>query len=585
MIFSGLKGKSIHLNLLIFYILLAISPFFLLSFDVSDLINYQHFYLLIVLSLYIPYFIFYLQGKEVTFHLTDLLIMVLALYCVVHSIILKVDIDSLMQSLALIFLYAITKSVFGQIGSSEKIYTVALVPFIGVGIVQALIGLFQFFGILNSGNEYFAVCGTLLNPARLGGYLLLVIPLYFFFIYNRTNKSKKCRILHFILLSVCFIVLILTFNRSAFVGLVAAFLFGAYKIRKIRMTLPRKALLLLAIGLVAFGLSFLKVNSATGRMSIWQICVEKLHPVFIGGVGMNNFQAVFPHAQAAYFNENVVSEARITNSDFVRYPYNEVLNTLIELGIVPFILIVWIIITLFRNTPDNKWVTGMKSALCGIAVYSLFSYPSKNLTVMVLVAVLAGCLAAFKSDVLVKTRFRIPRSWKYVMLIFAFVFLVFQVYSLNLFIRTRKALDLDHKTAYELYKTGERRFAGDRMYLFRYGKCLFRNEEYGRAAEILERTLEKMPESSVYDLLAQTYIKTEAFEKAEGLLQEGIDLYPQKHINKYRLFKLYVVTGREEEAFRIGNVILSQKPKVPSYEYMNYQAEVTDFIQRFNSKN
>jgi O-antigen polymerase len=232
------------------------------------------------------------------------------------------------------------------------------------GLVQAVWGLLQLYGILPSFHSGFKITGTFFNPAPYALYLAAVFPIALSIINNeginnerinneRINNGKMMReapmtlrimnlkifkrsnlfssvfqflhsfistflinkIFYYIsLLTVIAIILVLpaTMNRASWLGVAA----GSLVVFNYRYDLLKKAkaflnntarklfasaIVVLLIGLSGAGLYFLKKGSSDGKLLIWEVATGKIAEKPLFGYGVGRFEAEYNNWQADYF--------------------------------------------------------------------------------------------------------------------------------------------------------------------------------------------------------------------------------------------------------------------------------------------
>lgn len=94
------------------------------------------------------------------------------------------------------------------------------------------------------------------------------------------------------------------------------------------------------------GIYYLKKDSADGRFLIWKISANVIgeHP---WGVGLGNFPGVYGDQQANYFKNQQFTEQERNVAGNPEYGFNEYFQLSIEVGIIPFLLFVCLIVYAF----------------------------------------------------------------------------------------------------------------------------------------------------------------------------------------------------------------------------------------------
>ena len=137
-------------------------------------------------------------------------------------------------------------------------------------------------------------------------------------------------------------------------------------------------------------------SSLRTRLGYWRNTVEMIRDHPMAGVGIGNFQIMYPqYADAA------TTDVAFSLSSIARYPHNDYLNILADLGVVGGILAVVLITAILRT-----WIAALRrvsdaatlqlfaaigATIAGFGVLSFFSFP---LMKVLPCAVLAGNLAS-----------------------------------------------------------------------------------------------------------------------------------------------------------------------------------------------
>lgn len=228
---------------------------------------------------------------------------------------------------------------------------------------------------------------TQLNPAILGSYLVGCLPFNFYFI---KNKALHVRLLSIFCTLLCSSVIVLTFSRGAFLGLIGVLLFYLWKMQKKRLIAIIISFLFLAMTICSlqrninfnrFGFKRLLVGSYDSVISQYRADRIKMttrilkdHPFF--GIGFNHFRIRFKE----YCDKKNINETY----EFM-IPDNMYLTFLAETGIVGtggFLVFISVLLKRafrkLRNAKgDNKLVLlTLLCALIGLLVnmggYDLF---------------------------------------------------------------------------------------------------------------------------------------------------------------------------------------------------------------------
>jgi O-antigen ligase len=243
------------------------------------------------------------------------------------------------------------------------------------GIAAALYGMWYFhqYPPSTDGRLFLNVGGRQIDPNGFADSLLAPIAL-------SLVGLMKARRIHTFLGSLAALAVLgegvlITLSREAMLGCVAVALVAVMMSRRrllaLSLLLPSFALILLFVPAVVARLATSVSTGGAGRTAIWQVDVHAWlqHPIFGWGAG-SAFQA---------YSANLLSVAPHDFAGWDRPPHNLVLNTLVNLGIVGFVLLaIAFVLTLrqLRRIPRGDRLydlrVGLTASLVGIAVASLF---------------------------------------------------------------------------------------------------------------------------------------------------------------------------------------------------------------------
>ncbi|MBD1263113.1 hypothetical protein HZY62_21165 [Maribacter polysiphoniae] len=233
--------------------------------------------------------------------------------------------------------------------------------FIGLGSIQVLICLFQYIGVLSSGNAYFAITGSFDNPNTTALLFLCCLPhsIYYYF------RSKKKVVLFYVCM--VFACLLILNSRSVFFAVLMFLAIYIFKKHK-KYTLP----LVLFIGLSCIFLFLLKKDSALGRMYIWEVSIKSFDDDIFFGKGTNGFSINYMLNQAEYMRTHVNDKFKMLAGD-IGTPYNQYLFWLINYGLIFMLLITIWFINYFR---DFDFIYNPNKVLIFfIMISAMFYYP------------------------------------------------------------------------------------------------------------------------------------------------------------------------------------------------------------------
>jgi hypothetical protein len=225
--------------------------------------------------------------KQITINLCDIFILCFSIWCLLRC----ATFSDIINILSLFLLYFTVKYISDQLSIEHQKHINYMSVFIISSIfIQLLIGLFQLYGIIPSGNYNFKITGTASNPAVFSQYLAAFFPviLAWYFFPNTSGKPLRVfKTIAFLTLLLIIVLLASTLIRTAWIGLIAGsivvILFYCHRmIEKMiaginhlkRVIISCIILCMLFTG--GYYLYQLKVDSAFGRLFIWEVSLNML---------------------------------------------------------------------------------------------------------------------------------------------------------------------------------------------------------------------------------------------------------------------------------------------------------------------
>ena len=571
-----MREKKIH-NIVsaVFACYLCVASTFLLRHNIYELLCPQYYIISIIIPvlLIIPLF---LVQREITVKLNcvDILLGFLLMWVVIQSIINGVSVDNIFKVITLGILYILTKCIYDRFGRFEII----ILPFLIISGIESILFLWDYIAGCHEG---MMPGGTLGNSARLSGILLIVTPICILSFSKSSNKLF--RTIYAIIFILNNAVIILAFSRAAIMGLLFAYAYLAYKNKYIKLSLKTNVLFAGVFILISILFLVLKYDSAIGRLLIWKIAISKLYPYFLFGNGIDSFIPLYNNAQAEYFADKFgIFDKESSVAGFVAYPYNEMLNTLIELGLIPFLILTVLLYMAFKSDESDKVMVYIKSSILAVLIFSMFSYTSKIYPMLIILVIY---LAALKFNTIIAIKLNTVVRILCSGLLLGIV--IFQFFSL---MKYEAWIQIKEQYLYagtKPVRTSEyskliKRFNGSYMFMADYAGIQYDMGEDEKCIEILQEVTDRFPDPNLLVLQAKSYMRLKEDEKAERLLIKAANIIPSKFEPKYWLFKLYERTDTEK-AMAIANIISNQPIKVTSNYVLKVQQEVNDFI-KFKSK-
>lgn len=463
-----------------------------------------------------------------------------------------------------------------------KVPMEVLIPFFSlVGIVEAIYGVLQYLGFVEGIPSSFII-GSFENPAGFAVCLSLCYP--FLLCWSFMGRGRMLKLLF---CSFLFIMVILSGSRTGmFTFFVATFLFC---INRYRGNISERQTLFISSGILMIiclfiGLIYLKPASTSGRMLIWKVSME-LCGKHICGNGMGSFKKDYMSMQADYLSSSKICDSEKMLAGETNHPFNEYLLLLIELGVVGFALLLFLLYRIFKcktNMDSPEYL-----ALFNIALFSSFSYPFRYAFVW-LVLIFCLSLLAQKESVMWRLKNDVKSG---VFLFFTLCIMSVLAFRMVMFESEWKYYApfgrgnvglLDKELA--AYVQLNNNWNGNPYFLYNYGSELNRIELYEESNDIYSRCELYLNTYSLQMQWADNYYHLSCWTEAEQRYRKALAMCPNRFLPLQGLLRLYIKTGNYVCAEQTALEIINKPIKIPSYTISVIQEEAKDYLSK-NSLN
>ncbi len=315
--------------------------------------------------------------------------------------------------IALTVFLGVSKRTFLQV---PKLLSLLILVFLCIGTFEAVYGLLQQAELLdNTGFKFFKVVGSFGNSTPYSIYLVSILIFSFgFFLYSKnSNDVSKTVYRYFALTTALLIAAALAFTgcRTSWVAAIIGVLIVSWPLIRLNKTVKyllgsskNKFLSLVFLSIIAISTAvFLygyKPQSAKGRLLVYEISLAMIKDKPMFGHGFCRFISEYNNYQAMYFKIHPDSNY-IQLADNIKYGFNEFIQIAVELGLIGFFLLVWLIVLILISETKPEWryiVLPAKGALVGILICSLFSYSFHILPVAANIVFLLAIILAASTD-------------------------------------------------------------------------------------------------------------------------------------------------------------------------------------------
>jgi len=549
-------------------------------------------------SLMMPFFFI---AKKIEIHVADILFCAFAAYVCFNYFFLNGQADMRWWLSLLMFpLYFYFRGVLSNCKENKKFRNYLLSLLLVIFLFNAILGLAQLYGFVQSYHVLYSITGTFFNPGPYSGFLSIGAPLALGFSIDKTLPRWK-RWLGFVCLVAILLVLPASMSRASWIAAVAGCFVVLLQVYSFKFTRLASTIIVIVgvcigVGLLV-GTYMLKKDSADGRILLWSASMEavKENPLF--GAGYGRFASIYGDAQATYFLKHERSLPQIMTADSIEYAFNEYVQITVELGIIGLLLFLLLVGSVFRFFKNGGMAMIIKrigvvpvdeeegncegywyvsASLISFLVFAAFSYPFSVLPLSILFVILMALLSSSSK----KLSIAIP-VWLRVA--FITVCCSITVYSAYQILSKRESyynwtvLNLQKSNAIE--ETLEKYSAlypllrQDKLFLFEYGRILSIAGQHAESNRIFEKYLLYGSDPMAYNYTGYNYKELGEYEKAENMYIYALQIVPNRFFPLYMLMMLYLETGYEENAKIVARIILEKPVKVQSLEIQQMQEE------------
>lgn len=428
--------------------------------------------------------------------------------------------------------------------------------FVCTSITQSLYGLLQYIEIEIHNTGYY-ILGSYDNPAGYAACIVISLPFCL-------SSSIIPNSLKYVAIFILMLGVIVSGSRASIVAfMIIMFIFccSHYKLYLRKRKMFCISIVLMTV--IFLCLLYLKIDSATGRILIWQNSIQMALENFLLGYGSGKFKVEYMNYQADFFKNNR-DTCFDQLADNVSHPFNEFLLLIIEYGLISFILLSVMLYIVFKN---NRITNPCLLSLFAIMIISLFSYPFRY-SYIVLLAVwnfvyLARCE---KIDFICIINMNIViRILVFLVSILVLYFTVKNIYFESAWKKLTKQVSLGKaKKIIGDYDCLYHDWNGNPLFLYNYAAILYKIGRYNESLKVLLFCEKYYNDYEVQMLIAGNYYLIKRMNLAEEKYIKASNMCPNRFLPLYKLVSVYDKMNREKDASNMIDRILNKKVKIPS---------------------
>jgi len=313
----------------------------------------------------------------------------------------------------------------------------------------------------------------------------------------------------------------------------------------------------------------IKERSDPARLLSWKISwnLFKCQPVW--GAGYGSSSLVYKNGQADYFlNDGKIDsfEAGIAKEN--NHPLSQLLLIALESGIIGISLWFYIIFICFTQGCGGLVNRQAATTVLLILALGLFSCPLLFFPVQLLLYLNLSAYSSIMDNTEQKVDKVISLSKMQVVLL-----MVASILMMSDRIKIVQPLEMwkyaDRQVPerkYRLYKELYPRLKGNGIFMFEYGKLLFKRSSYSQALSAFELSKKNYSSQELYLMIGDAQKALKQFELARSAYTFAMGMVPGKIYPKFALINLYIETKERLKAVELAHRTLVDSTKVESKE-------------------
>lgn len=425
----------------------------------------------------------------------------------------------------------------------------------------------------------------------LASQIAFFIPFVYF--YKQHKTFSNLTIWFFIgLIAASVILLGFTQGRAGCIGLAIAIAYmvcqylSATRFKRIVLfiTLPVVALLTVAIGLF-------KSDSSSGRLLIYKVSAGMLKENWLWGIGHGQFKLQYNQYQAAYFAAHNIDSKEALLADNTFYAFNDLLQAVIENGLIALLFLAAIIFLLVlqikkaKTNADNKYLfTASVASLLCILTGTLFSYPLQILPIAVQATLCLCIINSFETET--KFQFELSEVGRKIassmLILLSTLLLIHYSFYFNYKRESKQAFELKRagfrQKAIEKYKHLNSLYIQEGNILYLYAQELYYINQLKEARETINKAKKFYRTNDVYKLSAAIESEFKNYKQAEADYKTAITMVPNRMVSRYELFEFYLERKDTASAIYWANSILNMPVKVASEKTKNIRQRTKEIL-------
>lgn len=451
------------------------------------------------------------------------------------------------------------------------------------GVIQSIMMILQTFYIIPSDSFYLHPARFFSNPGISGGHQAIALAITICLtIETRRSVAFYSGIIFSALISYS---LYISDSRAAWIAFVFGLGFYLFNRHRNRLKdyisdntarLVVSGIIVLLTGTSLMGLYYYKQASADGRILIWKVTAEMIAQKPLMGHGAGSFGQEYLHYQAKYFSANPTSKyAEFGDTTIVAF--NEFLYLTAELGVLGLALVILLLFLVFFVNSSSKESEIAKCILMVILLFSLFSYPFSELSVLIIFALSLAIVDTTKL-----CRIRITPLKNRISLLVVSTLMVYSVTQIYFFSKKENQLKQVFREKLILSESEIVQLRTNPRFWLAYSDYIIYNGSNQDIINTLQQASHYIPSTILYTELGNAYKRTANYAKAIESYTLAHHMTPNRILPLYNLFQVYRETGDLLSANQLAIRIKNHKIKTYNSLVINIKSEIENYLTRTN---
>lgn len=424
------------------------------------------------------------------------------------------------------------------------------------------------------------------NSGILAILLAVIFPLH---IYLFRFDKKVMQITSVINLVLTIVLIIAVQSRTAILICTISLVSYCHERMIVRNGKIKLKNILISLFLFAFvfaTLFYYKLASSNGRLLIWKISLSHASDN-IAGIGVGNFAYQYPLWQAGFFSKKGSADnENLYLADMSFYAFNELLQLLIEGGVISFVFFAgFIFFTLQKGlrAPGSGEVRVFTLIFIGITLSTFFSYPLHNPSIFLMLILSGAYVNQFESC---DNKISGPTFSASIFLrilqvttgLFLLGYFASQYVALGWWRQAKKNIIVNEQTAIKYYNKAYPLLQHKGEFVFNYGAQCFEIGRYEKASLLFDKCVCIFSHYSLFIYKGANHQKIGQYKSAEKCFSLAEKMLPSRIYPKSLLAKLYWEQGDTSKAFHKAREVILFKTKVESHSIDSIKTEMKKLL-------